>query len=141
MEHKQAPITLDGEEIFSVDEKLQGLIQFLWDKGLTTFNSCKDNTNGNAWIEFELEDWMTINEIAFLSESREFIEFIEEVCEVKLLTFDDGHLDENDELYIEGENLIWSASVRFPKELLEDFEQLIRFNLEHVDMDEPDSIQ
>ena len=32
------------------------------------------------------------------------------------------------------------ASVRFPKELLDDFEQLIRFNLEHVDMGVPDSI-
>jgi len=141
MEHKQAPITYDGEVVFEVDEKLQGLIQFLWDKGLTTFNSCEDNTKGNAWIEFELEDWAAINEIAFLSESREFVEFVEEACEVKLLSFDDGHPDENDEYWIEGENLIWSASVRFPKELLENFEQLIRFNLEHVDMDEPDSIQ
>ena len=141
MEHKQASITYDGEVVFEVDEKLQSLIQFCVDKGIETFNSCEYNTNGNAWIEFELEDWKTINEIAFLSESREFVEFIEGVCEVKLLSFDDGHPEENDEYWIEGENLIWGVSVRFPKELLEDFEQMIRFNLEHVDMDEPDSIQ
>ncbi len=141
LKHKQAPITYEDEIIFTVDEKLQSLIQFFVDKGIETFNSCEDNTNGNVWIEFELEDWKFINEIAFLGEFRELIEFIDDVCEVKLLTFDDGHPDENDEYWVEGENLIWSASLRFPKELLEDFEQIIRFNLEHVGMDEPDSIQ
>jgi hypothetical protein len=141
MDHKQAPITYEDEVIFTVDEKLQSLIQFFVDKGIETFNSCEDNTNGNAWIQYELDDWMFINEIAFRSESRDFYEFIEEQCEVLLLSRDDGELDENDEYWIEGENLIWSASVRFPKEHLEDFEQLIRFTLEHVDLYEPSTIQ
>lgn len=140
LEHKQAPITYEGEIIFTVDEKLQSLIQFFVYKGIETFNSCEDNTNGNAWIAFELEDWMFINEIAFRSEPRDLYAFIEEQCEVELRSQDDGEPDENDEYWIEGEHLIWGASVRFPKELLDDFEQLIRFNLEHVDMAPPDSI-
>jgi hypothetical protein len=140
LEHKQAPITYEGEVIFTVDEKLKSLIQFFVDKGIETFNSCEDNTNGNAWIAFELEDWMFINEIAFSNESRDLNDFIEEQCEVLLLSGDDGEPGENEEYWIEGENLIWSASVRFPKELLEDFEQLIRFNLEHVNMGVPGSI-
>ena len=141
MDHKQAPISHGGETIFTVDEKLQSLIQFFVDKGIMTFNSCEDNTNGNAWIEFGLGDWLFINEVAFRSESRDLYEFIEEQSEVKLLSSDDGYPDEDDEYWIEGEDLIWSASVRFPKELLEVFEQLIRFNLEHVDTDKPDSVQ
>jgi len=140
LEHKQAPITYEGEIIFTVDEKLQSLVQFFVDKGIETFNSCEDNTNGNAWIQFELEDWMFVNEIAFRSESRDLNDFIEEQCEVLLLSGDDGEPDETGEYWMEGENLIWGASVRFPKDLLKEFEQLIRFNLEHVDMAPPDSI-
>ena len=38
LKHKQAPITYEGEEVFSVDDKLQSLIQFFVDKGVETFN-------------------------------------------------------------------------------------------------------
>jgi hypothetical protein len=141
LEHRQAPVTYEGEVFFTVDEKLQSLIQFFVDKGIETFNSCEDNINGNAWIEFELEDWKFINEIAFLSESRELMEFIQAECEVLLLSTDDGHPDENDEYWIEGENLIWSASVRFSEGHLEDFEQMVRFTLDHVGEEGADSIQ
>lgn len=66
--HKQAPIMYEGEVIFTVDEKLQSLIQFQWDNGINTYNSCEDNVRGTTWIQYELEDWMVINEIAFRSE-------------------------------------------------------------------------
>lgn len=126
-EHKQAPIMDDGEVIFSVDEKLQSLIQFYWDHGVETFNSCEDNGRDTCWIEYALEDWMAICETAFRSEQRELHEFIQDACLVELLFTDDGHPDDDDDEYwIEGENLIWSASVRFPKELLPDFESMIR---------------
>ena len=126
MEHNQVPVQFEDETIFTVDEKLQSLIQYFFDNGFETFNSCQDNVRGTTWIEYALEDWILIAEIAFLSETREVYEFIEEHCQVLLLSCDDGEPDENDEYWIEGENLIWSASVRFPKEHLKFFEYQIR---------------
>lgn len=140
-EHKKAPITYEGEVIFSVDEKLQSLIQFFVDKGIETFHCCENSVDGAAWIEFALEDWQTITELAFHGEARELVKFIEEKCEVLLLSVDDGHPDDRDDRWIEGETLVWIASVAFPSELLAEFEQLIRFNLEHVDLYEPNTIQ
>lgn len=136
VQHRQAPITDDGEVIFSVDKKLQTLIQFYWDHGIETFNSCQDNVGNKCWIQYELTDWMFISEISFKSESQELYRFIEEQCEVLLLSRDDGHLDENDEYWIEGDELIWSASVRFSKELLPDFEKLVRAAFSELKSDE-----
>ena len=133
--HKQAPILHEGEVIFTVDEKLQSLIQFLCDKNILTFNSCEHNVMGTTWIQYSLFDWMELEEIAFKSETRDLYDFIQEACEVLVLSCDDGHPDENDEYWIEGENLIWSASVRFPKEYLETFELLMRETLgDEVDL-------
>lgn len=133
--HKQAPIIVEGEVEFYVDERLQSLIQYLWDKNILTFNSCEDNVRGTTWIEYALVDWIEIEEIAFRSGTRELYEFIQEECEVKLLSCDDGHPDENDDYWIEGENLIWTASVRFPKEYLETFEQYVRATLNDSQFD------
>lgn len=128
-EHKQAPIIVDGEVAFSVDEKLQSLIQFLWDKGIFTFNSCQDNVRDTCWIEYDLADWLEMSEISFRSESQSLYQFIEDECEVLLLSTDDGDMDENDEYWLPGENLIWSASVRFHKKLIPVFEEIIRATL------------
>jgi hypothetical protein len=126
LEHKQAPIMEENEVAFYVDEKLQSLIQFFYDNGIETFNSCQDNVEDTCWIEYLLDDWMAINEAAFRNESQDLYRFIEEYCDVRLLNTDDGCPDENDEYWIEGENLIWSASVRFSKELLPDYEEILR---------------
>lgn len=133
IEHQQAPIFDNGEVVFSVDQKLQQLIQFLYDKDFLTFNSCEDNVGGTCWIEYFLEDWIAINEIAFRAESQELYRFIEEECDVRLLNTDDGYPDENDEYWIDGENLIWSASVRFPKKQLPFFEKLVRITLAELE--------
>jgi hypothetical protein len=125
-EHKQVPIMEDGEEIFQVDKKLQSLIQFLCDQEIYTYNSCQDNVGDTVWIQYDLESWMYITNVAYNSDNYELFQFIEEICQVLLLSSDDGNMDENDEYWIPGKNLIWSASVRFPKELLSEFEQLIR---------------
>lgn len=132
-EHKQVPIVDDGEEIFKVDEQLQSLIQFQWDLGLLTFNSCQDNVRKCAWIEYELASWMLIVDTAFRSESDELYRFIEEECQVILLSCDDGESDEHDEFWVEGENLIWSASVRFPKEHIGYFEAMLRESLNDIE--------
>ena len=119
--HKQVPIMVEGEVEFYVDEKLQSLIQFLSDKKILTFNSCQDNVYGTTWIECYLFDWLDLVDIAFKSESRDLYDFIQEECDVRLLSCDDGHPDKNDEYWIEGDEQIWSASVRFPKEYLKKF--------------------
>ena len=126
LKHIQAPIYEDGEVVFQVDKKLQSLIQHYWDHGIETFNSCENNVRDTCWIQYLLEDWMFINETAFQLKSRGLSDFIVEKCEVLLLNADDGHPDENDDYWIEGENLIWTASVRFPRKLLPEFETLIR---------------
>lgn len=135
-EHKQASIVVDGEVLFSVDEKLQSLIQFFVDNEIYTFNSCQDNVRGTCWIEYELSDWIDISETSFRSESQDLYRFIEDECEVILLSTDDGHPDEEDVYWIEGENLIWSASVRFPKKLLPTFEALMRATLADANLEE-----
>ena len=67
-------------------------------------------------------------EAAFASKNRDLYQFIEEDCEVKLHSLDDGHPDGDDE-WVEGESLTWTASVRFKKRLLPAFEKLIRQEL------------
>ena len=129
-EHKQSPIYVDDELVFTVDEKLQSLIQFLTDNEIITFNSCQDNVQGSCWIEYSLRDWLELSEISFQSEAKELVQFIEDECEVLLLSCDDGCPGKNNKYWITGENLIWSASVRFHKKLIPEFEEIIRATLE-----------
>lgn len=124
--HKQVPIIENGEEIFKVDEHLQSLMQFFCDKNIITYNSCQDNSGKRIWVEYDLESWIYIKTIAYKSESYELTQFIDEICQTDLLSCDDGHPDDNDEYWIPGKNLIWSASVRFPREFLPEFEALVR---------------
>lgn len=77
-DHKQVPITdCNGDTIFEVDQGIQSLIQYLYDKGIRTFNSCEDNAGGNVWVEYSLEAWMGICSIVFHKQSYELREFIE----------------------------------------------------------------
>ena len=125
LEHEQAPILENGEVVFHVDIKLQSLMQFFWDNDIVTFNSCQDNVGGMCWIQFDVTDWMRLSDISFKSAEQAFYRFIEEHCEVLLLSSGDGQIDENDEFWIEGEELIWSASVRFPKGMISTFEEVV----------------
>jgi hypothetical protein len=99
--HKQKPIIVDGVVVFSVDEKLQGLIQFLTENKINTFNSCQEDNKEFCWIEYDLEDWLKISEISFRSESQRLYQFIDENCEVILLMCNDGCHDENVEFNME----------------------------------------
>jgi hypothetical protein len=127
--HKQKPIIVDGVVVFSVDEKLQSLIQFLTDNKINTFNSCQEGDRESCWIEYDLEDWLKISEISFRSESQRLYQFIDAECEVLLLMCNDGCHDENVEYWHSGDNLIWSVSVRFQNKLIPDFEEVIRTTL------------
>ena len=130
--HRQMPIIENGEEIFKVDEDLQSLMQFFCDQNIITYNSCQDNSGKRIWVEYDLESWIYIKTLAYKSESYELVQFIDEICQIELLSCDDGHPDENDEHWIPGENLIWSASVRFPRNFLPEFEALIRELIDSV---------
>jgi len=129
-EHKQTPIIVDGVVVFSVDKKLQNLIQFLTDNKIHTFNSCQNDELGTCWIEYDLSDWLKISEISFRSESQSLYHFIQDECEVLLTSCDDGYSDEYEDFWHIGDNLIWSASVRFNKNLINKFEEIIRASLE-----------
>lgn len=125
--HKQVPIVKDGERIFEVDEKLQSTIQLLIDNWIATFNSCQDNVRGTCWIEFELDGWKYLVNTFFKSPEQLLYRYVEDHCEVKLNFYDNGHYDSEDEdLWIEGEELNWSASVRFSKEDIPLFESLLK---------------
>ena len=126
IEHKQAPIVQDGEVVFTVDEKLQSLVQYLLDNGFETYHSCEDDIDGMTFIEYAIDDWIAITEIAFRNRNRELYEFIIDQCDVLLQPFDDGHPDERDEYWVEGDNLVWIASVTFPSQYLPKFEKLVR---------------
>jgi len=139
MEHKhpQTPIYFEGDVIFTVDEQLQGLMQYLFDNRVTTFNSCQNNIEDKVWIELSLFDWLIITENAYKQRrTNNFYYFSEDECEVKLLSGDDGQLDEANNEWIEGDNVIWSASVRFPRTLLSEFEALIRTVIDKTPMPE-----
>jgi hypothetical protein len=125
--HKQAPIIKDGELVFEVDEKLQSTIQLLLDNWIATFNSCQDNIHGTCWIEFELGGWKYLVNTSFQSPEQLLYTYIEDQCEVKLDFCDSGHFESEDEdVWIEGDELYWSASVRFPKEDIPIFESLLK---------------
>lgn len=128
--HKQVPIVdRDGKAVFKVDEGLQSLIQFLFNKGIRTRNSCEDNFDGEggfriAWIEFALDAWMGLTSMAFHGNSPELFAFMMN-CQVDLLPDDTGFIDQDDNFW-EGTDLIWSASVRFSADDIAEFEQLLR---------------
>ena len=116
----------DGEVVYTVDEKLQGLVQYLLDNGFETYHSCEDDIDGMTFIEYAIDDWIAITEIAFRNSNRELFEFMLEQCDVLMQPFDDGSPDDRNEHWVEGENLVWIASVTFPSEQLPRFEGLVR---------------
>ena len=131
--HKQVPIVdRYGDTVFKVDEGLQSLIQFLFNKGVRTRNSCEDNFDGEdgiqvVWIEFALDAWMGLASMAFHRNAHDLFEFIK-FSQVDLLPGDTSFIDQDGE-YWEGTDLLWSASVRFNREHLAYFEQLLRDTL------------
>ena len=129
IEHKKAPITRDGEVVYSVDEKLQRLVQFLLDNGIETYHSCEDDIDGMTFIEYPLDDWIAINEIAFRNPDRELYLFIQDQCDAFTQCFDNGYPDDGEDRWIEGEDLVWIAAVTFPSHYLPRFEKLIRKHL------------
>ena len=75
--HKQALVLdRDGNAVFPVDEGIQSLVQYLFDKGIQTFNSCEANFDEYIWVEYKLEDWMGITSRAFQGNTYVLMQFI-----------------------------------------------------------------
>jgi len=132
-EHKQVKTYYKDDQIF-VDEMLQGLIQFFFDNDIYTVNSCQNINGGKVWIEFFYYDWFKIIQVAYklnLSHEHELYYFAQENCNVNLHANDDGYLDEANDEWVEGNEIMWTASIRFPAPLLSKFEELIRNVVSH----------
>ena len=46
----------DGEIVFTVDEKLQSLVQYLLDNGFETYHSCEDDIDGMTTFTLDTSD-------------------------------------------------------------------------------------
>jgi hypothetical protein len=124
MKHKQKQMPCGT----LVDEGLATLLSVLWDRGCRTYNSCQHNVpdpNGvvQAWIELDASDWQRIVTRSFYVD-RELYEFIEEFVTVQLLHTDTGYPDPESDDWIEGDDLFWTASIRFPSRLIGTAERL-----------------
>jgi len=87
-----------------------------------------------VWIEFFYYDWFKIIQVAYklnLSHEHELYYFAQENCNVNLHANDDGYLDEANDEWVEGNEIMWTASIRFPAPLLSKFEEVIRNVVSH----------
>ena len=70
LKHQQVPnMDSDADTVFEADAGIHNLIQYLYDKGIKTFNSCEDNFDGEdslqiVWVQFSLDAWMGITAMA-----------------------------------------------------------------------------
>jgi len=132
MTHPQIEVLYDGYQI-SVDEDMVDLLQLIWKEGYKTNNSCQDINEGKVWIHFEsVDDFHDILQKAYTYDLR----LNKSLCEDTLWQFfqdnvsneinidDNGHPDEDDDLWIPGSKVLLSVSIRFDKELKDDFTKL-----------------
>ena len=106
-EHKQIETTYGT----IVDEELVTVLEYLWDIGLETSNSCQNN-HGNIWIEFETDSFMNFMETIRYIENIPLYKFLLKSFVLKKPM---AELTDDDD----------SVAVRFPRKHLEWFEHEI----------------
>ena len=119
--HKQVSVDYFGD-IIEVDEGIVDLLQMIWKSGFDTLLSCEDNIDNCIWINFELSDFKRIMKSAY-SMKREggIYDFVQEKSHSIYFHFhDDGCTDETDN-WIQGDNLYFDVSLRFNKDLKNEF--------------------
>ncbi len=135
--HEQVRFSVDGDFEICVDRGMEDIIRVLFHWGCHTINSCIDN-NGSVWIEFEsfgdsrrfmklaLRNCNQINGGPDGFQRETLWDFIEEYGHFELL-FDEEVIDDPDEenTVIRTGQLQEGVSLRFDKDLLEDFRRLI----------------
>lgn len=130
--HKQVTVKYlnDFDEI-EVDEGMVEILKMIWDQCYDTINSCEDNF-GKIWIQFHyMEDFQVLVQVAhtFSIKNKKkpyLIDFLEDHCDIRINIWDDGYLigeDDNEE-YITGKNTLLTPSIRFKKELKDEFIKL-----------------
>lgn len=133
-EHKQVEVEIDGYS-FTVDEGLEDIIKIFFHWSIETCNSCIDN-NDKIWIEFrEFYDWKIFMQLVLhdmhnnIARDNDYEEtlwyFIEENANVTLVTGEEIIFDPNNRDTVMGIGVVdISVSLRFPKELLNEFKEL-----------------
>lgn len=112
--HEQTVVVFNGEEI-EVDSRLAGLLYSCWTQGMKTVMSCEDNDGGRVWIQF--------------SDARDAQDFLTRsgldgaVAQGPGEWNDDGRFNGKVSLRSEP-NFLDSVSVRFPRERLEEVEEM-----------------
>lgn len=130
--HNQIEITIYEDYIIEVDEGLEEIIEnfFHWD--IPTISSCVDN-NGSIWIAFpNYHDWEKFLQLALKrsnesisEENHDLWSFIQEYGQISLPFQEAVVNDPNHEGNVIGLGVVdISVSLRFPKELLNDFKEL-----------------
>jgi hypothetical protein len=131
--HKQVPVLCrhSGEHLFSVDENLKPLIQFFWNNGIYTDNSCEQNVAIDdsgipcVWVSFEQESFNELLRRDYANNNASPLgEFLYEHSKRDVCWQDDGHPNADDTDWIPGPELFFSVSVRFLPENLATFERL-----------------
>ena len=118
-EHKQIETTYGT----IVDEELVTVLEYLWDIGLETSNSCQNN-HGNIWIEFETDGFMNFMETIRYIENIPLYKFLLKSFVLKKPM---AELTDDDD----------SVAVRFPRKHLVWFEDEIT-TLWHILMSSSD---
>ncbi|MCK9150702.1 hypothetical protein [Methanobacterium alcaliphilum] len=135
MGHKQVDLKINDDFFISVDQGMEDIIRnfFRWE--IETCNSCIDY-KGSVWIEFcEYADWekflqLTLrNNIAvkgYDSKKETLWDFLQEKSKVNLVFDEELMIDPNQEdNYIGTGVLIICVGLKFPKELLNEFSELL----------------
>lgn len=111
-EHKQVSVKDNRGYTVEVDEGMVDILKLFWDRDFDTVMSCEDN-NGTIWINFWLSAFKEFARAAIYCQDDSLYNFLIYKCDTTIL-FD----DENDEERVE-----FSVSVRFDKELRDEFMQ------------------
>ena len=137
-DHKQVEITTQFAKL-EVDEGIAPLIEALHAAGAWTWNSCEHQAHRGdfAWVELDLWGFMDLNQRAWTRvkehyETRDSYDpefanlhgWMEEECEQTFGYEDNGTIDEND-TWVDGDELGYSVSLRFPREEIALFIELL----------------
>ncbi len=134
MGHKQIEVKIDDDFHIFVDEGLEDIIKNFFHWEIQTCNCCIDY-KGSIWIEFcDYNDWkqflqLTLRnnlEVNGKDHKRETLwEFLQEKVKVNLVFDEQVIEDPNNEDNVVGTGvLVICVGLTFPKEMLNDFEEL-----------------
>lgn len=132
--HRQVPAVYNDDELIMVDERLATILELLWDHGYETITSCQ-NQNGYTVIEFEIDSFQSLARLAYSevvrdgnvarNEQTSLYKFMSCVCDRTNEVYDNGYVDRITHDWVNGNKLIFSVSVRFKCDRLDEFETLI----------------